>query len=49
MKRGDLKQAILAYLQAQQRTAPSANDIGRALELRGAQKKRLQKVLNDIP
>lgn len=48
MKRGDLKQAILAYLQAQQRTAPSANDIGRALELRGAQKKRLQKVLNDM-
>ncbi|NQU40818.1 MAG: ribonuclease R [Lentisphaerae bacterium] len=48
MKTGDLKQSILEYLQAERKTPPSSSDVSAALQLRGSQKKRLQKILNDL-
>jgi len=48
MKSGNLKQSVLDHLHAQRRKPPSANEISTALELRGSQKKRLQKVLNEL-
>ncbi len=48
MKSGNLKQAVLDHLHAELRRPPSANEISSALQLRGAQKKQLQKVLNEL-
>ncbi|MBT7068645.1 MAG: ribonuclease R [Verrucomicrobia bacterium] len=48
MKSGELKQAVLEHLHAEHRTPPSAHEISAALELRGGQKKRLQKLLNEL-
>lgn len=48
MKSGNLKQAVLDHLHGERRRPPSVDEISKALELRGAQKKRLQKMLNEL-
>ncbi len=48
MKTGTLKKSVLDHLHAQRRTPPSINEVSAALKLRGAQKKQLQKVLNEL-